>query len=207
MKRALNRHRARGVAAVEFALILPLLVLMVLCVIDLARGLQAQMIISNLSREGANLASRGSLQLADSSQAIIESLVNSAPPLDMNNRGMVYITRVAGYKGSGTTVRNIVLEQYRWDDQTNKLGYANSGYKPTSAVYTCTNWGTDGACDSIGSGTSAPTAPLMTGALADGDVIYAVEVFYNFNMIFSSRKVGTLSTQAIGPNLYSMTVF
>lgn len=200
-------RRSAGVAAVEFALVLPILLLLLLCVVDFGRAIQADMILLNLSREGANLSSRGALSLQNSSQAIIESLVLTAPPLDMKRRGMIYITRVMGYKGKSGTVRNVVLEQYRWDDRAKGTGYNSSAYAPASRVWNCPNWGSDGGCANIGSGDDAPTVDLMPGALADGDVIYAVESYYNFNMFFGARSLGPLSVPSIGPNLYSRTVF
>ncbi len=49
----------RGQALVEFALLLPVLLLMVLGVIEFSRSLDAVHSMSTLSREGANLAARG----------------------------------------------------------------------------------------------------------------------------------------------------
>ena len=64
-----RRHlRSRGAAMVETALLLPLLVLLALPVADLARALQAQLILDAISREGASLAARGTLPLDGASQ-------------------------------------------------------------------------------------------------------------------------------------------
>ncbi len=57
-QRMKNRKKSAGTAAVEFAFILPLLVLLAIPIFDLARIIQANMILINISREGANLASR-----------------------------------------------------------------------------------------------------------------------------------------------------
>ncbi|MFA9219131.1 MAG: TadE/TadG family type IV pilus assembly protein [Sphingomonadaceae bacterium] len=200
-------RKMAGLAAVEFALLLPILMLLLVGVIDVARAVQANMILINLSREGANLAARGTLQLVDNSQAVIGSVAASAPPLDMNNRGMIYITKVMG-KTSGSTTRSVVLEQYRWDDSKNVRGYRVSGYAPGSKIWSCSNWasGSDGTCV-VPSGSNAPGVTLMSGSLADGEVIYVVESFYKFNMAFSGFKLGTLSLPTLGPDLYSMTVF
>ncbi|RYE75018.1 MAG: hypothetical protein EOO80_16025, partial [Oxalobacteraceae bacterium] len=50
-----HARRQHGVAAVELALLLPMLVVLLLCAIDGARALQANIIITNISREGANI--------------------------------------------------------------------------------------------------------------------------------------------------------
>jgi len=202
-----TRQRSRGIAAVEFALLLPILLVLFLALIDVARALQANMIIINLSREAANLASRGKLQLSDNAQTIIGQVAASAPPLDMNKQGMIYVTRIMGSTTNGVT-KSIVLEQYRWDDSVNNQGYRVSGYAPASKVWTCSNWnsGTAGAC-LVPTGNNAPAVAMMSGQLLDGEVIYVVEVFYKFNMLFQSFSFGTFVTPVLGPDFYSMTVF
>ena len=201
------RRRVCGLAAVELALLMPLLLVLLFSLVDIARGMQANMILINLSREAANLSSRGKLQLSDNAQTIIGQVAASAPPLNMNQLGMIYITRVMG-QTSGSSTRSIVLEQYRWDDSVNNRGYRVSGYAPTSKIWSCGNWasGIAGTC-SVPTGTSAPVISLMSGQLADGEVIYVVEAFYKFDMVFSLFSIGSASTAAVGPNLYSMTVF
>jgi Flp pilus assembly protein TadG len=205
--RSLFQRRAAGVASVEFALLAPILIVMFFSLVDIARAIQANMILINLSREGANLAQRGKLSLSDSNQVIIGQVAASAPPLDMNHLGMIYITRIMG-SGTGSASRSLVLEQYRWDDSVNNRGYRISGYAPTSKVWTCSNWasGVAGTCV-VPSGSNTPAVSLMSGTLNDGEVIYVVETFYKFNMLFGLVKFGAASTSSIGPNLYSMTVF
>lgn len=207
MRRPLHRQRSRGIAAVEFALLLPILLLLFIALIDVARALQANMIIINLGREGANLASRGKLQLSENAQAIIGQVAASAPPLDMNKLGMIYITRIMGSTANGVT-RSIVLEQYRWDDSVNNRGYRVSGYAPVSKIWTCGSWASTpaGSCV-VPSGNSAPAVSMMSGQLLDGEVIYVVEVFYKFNMLFQSFRFGSWSTPTLVPDFYSMTVF
>jgi len=207
MRTARIVRRAAGIAAVEFALILPILVILLIGLVDMARALQANMILINLGREGANLASRGKLQLSENHQAIIGQVAASAPPLEMNTRGMIYITRLMG-SGTGSASRTLVLEQYRWDDSKNNLGFRVSGYAPASKVWTCGNWasGTAGVC-AVPSGVNAPGVSLMSGTLSDGEVIYVVETFYKFNMLFQTFTFGTVRTPTLGPDFYSMTVF
>ena len=200
------RHHARqrGLAAVEFALLLPLLLLLLFGTIDAARALQANIIMVNIGREGANLVARGSTQLETGSQDIIYALMASAPPLDVKRQGMVYITRLMGV-ASGKTTRNVVIDQYRWDDAARNLGYRASGYAPASAVYTCTSW-SGGQCSGINS-KNRPSSTVMDGKLGDGEVVYVVETFYRFDMFMTAFATDTLSLPTFGPDLYSMTVF
>jgi Flp pilus assembly protein TadG len=61
MKRRLGGRtgRDRGAAAVEFALLLPLLLLIVFGIIDFGRALNAQITLTQAAREGARLAALG----------------------------------------------------------------------------------------------------------------------------------------------------
>ena len=199
-----RRSRQRGLAAVEFALLLPILLMLLFGMIDAARALQANIIITNLSREGANLVARGSTQLETGSQDIIHALMASAPPLNVNQQGMVYITRVMGVVKSGVAT-SVVLDQYRWDDAARGLGYSVNQYKPVSKVYDCTGW-LGGKCSGISS-TARPVVGLMSGQLADGEVVFVVETFYRYDMLLSTVATTALSLPTLGPDLYSFTVF
>jgi hypothetical protein len=197
-------RRHAGIAAVEFALVLPILLLLLLGVIDAARALQANIIVVNISREGANLVARGGTQLETGSQDIIYALMASAPPLNVNSQGMVYITRVMGVKANGVS-RSVVLDQYRWDDAVRNLGFRANSYAPGSNVYSCTTWSAAN-CTSINAA-SRPTTPIMSGKLDDGEIVVVVETYYRYDMLISAFSIGSYSLPTIGPNLYSLTVF
>jgi len=113
-----------------------------------------------------------------------------------------------GYKDSSGAITTVVLEQYRWDDSVNKLGFRVSGYAPASKLWTCPSWNTTtGACSNIATGTNAPRISLMSGVLFEGEIIYAAETFYKFNVLFGDVKLGPVTVPNFGTNLYSMTVF
>ena len=99
-------RRQRGVSMIELALVLPVLLILVLGVIDFGRALHYSNVLINISREGANLASRyGDIGPQD----IIRALESTAEPLDMTRDGMIYITKITGRSdGRGT-----VEEQHR----------------------------------------------------------------------------------------------
>lgn len=200
-------RRQRGVAALELALLLPMLIVLLLCAIDGSRALQANIIITNMAREGANLVARGGADLEDDSQSVINAVMATAPPLNVSSLGMIYITRVMGVAtGSGTTTTSVVLDQYRWDDAATGQGYRKNGYAPTSRVYACGSWSSAAKCTSVSS-TKRPAAPVLTGKLADGEVVYVVETFYKFDMLVAGFTIGKNTLPTFGPDLYSMTVF
>ena len=198
-------RRQRGVAAVELALLMPMLVVLLLCAIDGARALQANIIITNIAREGANILSRSGVDLDDSSQDTINALMASAPPLNVNQLGMMYITRVMGEVTNGVS-RSVVLDQYRWDDAERLQGFRRSGYAPQSKVYGCSAWSSTGKCSSVNSA-SRPATSVMTGKLDPGEVVFVVETFYRFDMLVSGFTTGPSTLPTFGPDLYSMSVF
>lgn len=94
--RLLRILRSRsGQSLVELALVLPLLVALLLGVIDLSRVIYAKNTITNLSREGANLAARTQID----AEEIMTSLANTAKPLAMAGNGMMCITEVKNTGG------------------------------------------------------------------------------------------------------------
>lgn len=201
------RQNSRGIAVLEMAFMLPVLLLLTLPVIDFARAIQANQILVNVTREGASLASRAQNVTP---QDIMNSLTATTPPLQMPQRGMIYITKIMGYcatSGPGCVASNIILEQNRW------LGgwQSANGSAPVSQIWACgsssTAWGGDGSCSGIQSGAKAPTTSFMSGKLNDGNVVYVVETYYNFNMFFSDLSILDWTMPTIGPNLYSYTAF
>lgn len=180
-----------GAAAVEFALVLMLLLTLALPIIDYARVIQANAILINITREGANQASRGAELDQVNSQTIMNALAATTPPLTLGPRGAIVITEIIGVK-EGSVVTNVVRRQYKW------LGgqYA----RRSSAVFACPSWGGDGSCNIAG----APVANVMTGQLDGGEVIYVVEAFYDFNPFLSALDIGV---PVVPQDLYSITIF
>jgi Flp pilus assembly protein TadG len=78
-RRAGSGLRDRGAVAVEFALLLPLLLLIVFGIIDFGRALNAQITLTQAAREGARFASVGNL-----SAAVTTRTQNAALPLLTN---------------------------------------------------------------------------------------------------------------------------
>ena len=69
-----NTPRDRGAAAVEFALLLPLLLLLVFGIIDFGRALNAQITLTQAAREGARLDALGQPNVVSRTQAAATGL-------------------------------------------------------------------------------------------------------------------------------------
>ena len=179
-----RRHgRAGGAAAIEAALLLPVLLLLALPVADVARALQAHLILAAISREGASLAARGALPLGDASQSIMDTLAATAPPLDMRRDGMLFVTRIMG-DASGP----VVLEQHRW-----LRGEENVA----ATVAACGAWDAAGRCARPAGTVSLPDG----GAPEDGEVIHAFEAHYRFRPWFGALLPG------LDADMHALTLF
>jgi Flp pilus assembly protein TadG len=86
-----GRRGNSGVAAVELALVLPLMLIIFLAIIDFARIFDARFVITNLAREGGSLASRN----LQSTVLIITLLQKGAEPLDLKTSGKIYISQIS----------------------------------------------------------------------------------------------------------------
>ena len=89
-----NRLRSQnGLATVEFAFIVAVVALLVFGIIEFGSLIQAQAVVTNISREGGNLASRD-IAVPDE---VLDLLAESSSPLDFPNNPTqyrIYITQV-----------------------------------------------------------------------------------------------------------------
>lgn len=147
-------RQLKGQSVLELAIILPVLVLLMLGLVDLSRAIQAYNIIANMSREGANLALRAS---SSSAQQIMNSLANTAQPLAMSSKGMMYITEVRGVTRESSVVP-VINSSIGWKNRTT----------PSSTV------------------NDASVARILKDIeLRNGDTVYIFEVFYKYDSLFN----------------------
>ena len=157
----------KGQSVIELALILPVLVLLMLGLVDLSRAIQAYNIIANMSREGANLALRTSSSIDP--QDIMNSLANTAQPLAMSRKGMMYMTEVRGVVGAEAAVVPVISSKIGWNNKS----------VPSSRV-----------------DENSVSRILKDIHLKNGDRVYIFEVFYKYDSLFNpSGHYGALSPQ------------
>jgi len=88
--------RDRGAAAVEFALVLPILLLLVIGIIEFGRAYHVQTTLSNAARDGVRV-----MALQDSATAARTRVVKSAPTLDLTT-DMIKVEPTTPCSGSGS---------------------------------------------------------------------------------------------------------
>lgn len=168
-------ERQKGVAAVEMALILPFLLALVLGLFEFSQAIFINNSLTNMSREGANLAARTGTPPSD----IMNALAQTAGQLDMPANGMIYVTKILrttlGSSGKGSQV----LEQYRWQGSTLED-------PPPSQIWTCespSRWD-GGECDIVPALNSATRTATLDMMLKDNEEVVAVEVYYDYHPAF-----------------------
>jgi len=99
--------RKRGVALIEFALAIPMLIILVMGTIDIGRLIQSRMIIAGVSREGASVASRQ----ATIDPGLTNLLVASGKPLELaGSDGRIIVTRISASKDPANPNPTIVTQ-------------------------------------------------------------------------------------------------
>lgn len=165
----------KGVAAVEMAVVLPLLLVLALGLFEFSQAIFINNSLINMSREGANLATRTGTPPSD----IMNALAQTAGQLDMPGKGMIYVTKILRTTSGPPSQRSKVLEQYRWEGSTMED-------PPPSQIWTCqspSRWD-GGQCDIIPALSSATRTATLDMTLKDNEEVVAVEVFYDYDPAF-----------------------
>jgi hypothetical protein len=115
----------------EFALILPILIIMVMATVDFGRLIQTRLIISNVSREGGSIAARQTV--VDTS--LITVLKESGKPLNLIGAdGKIIITRIKSGVSAAAPNPTIATQNSRGSvarSSTISAGSANLGLGST----------------------------------------------------------------------------
>lgn len=98
--------RDRGAAAVEFALVLPVLLLLVLGILEFGRAYHVQTTLSNAARDGVRV-----MALQDNAAAAIAAVETSASPLNLADADIT-VTPAAGCSSAltGAGLASVTIE-------------------------------------------------------------------------------------------------
>jgi Flp pilus assembly protein TadG len=159
----------RGIAALELALILPILLVLAFAVIDLGRFIQARLVIANVSREGGSLATRVSTDFASSSYFtdVLNVLMSASSGLNLQADGKIYISRITAGKTSGSP---------------NPVRFAQETKGSLASLKAATTVGTTGK---LGLSNTLYAHLVFNAAQATADIaeVTVVEVFYKYRPI------------------------
>jgi len=188
------RPGMRGQSLVEFAMVMPLVLVLVLGVIEVSYALFENHLITKLAREGANLISRGT----NLGEAETSLLAATTPPVAFNAKGKLVLS-VIKLGESGANLNQPIISQRRIVGSLS----ANSvlGNPPTASYsgaphYSAVNPNNDSSVRVSGA--------LPNGlTLAAGQSVYVTEVYTRHDLITPFEKFGV----ALPANLYASAYF
>jgi hypothetical protein len=187
---------ARGQSLIEFALILPFILTIVLGVVELGFALEDQHIVTKLTREGSNLISRDT-SLQDAATAI--KLMGSAP-LNFDNgtsKVIFSVLKKGATTGSANYNQPILYQRYIYGSfpgasKINTRGSASFGPPP------------DYAATNSDSNTSLQVTNLPPNLITmPGGMIYVTEIYSRHVLITPLNRFGINVPQS----LYSIAYF
>jgi uncharacterized protein (UPF0333 family) len=186
-----------GQILLEFAMVLPLLLLIMLGVIEMSYLLHDQHILIRLTREGSNLISR-SVHISDAATAM-RSMVN--PPVDLNSdNSRLIFTVLTKYTSGANNDRVIVYQRYEIGGLAAASAFATAGPIPPSSF--------GPAPDYIALNPSYNTNLRVTNVpenldLARGRFIYVTEIYSQHTLITPFHNLGV----SLPSTLYAIAYF
>jgi Flp pilus assembly protein TadG len=117
-----------GQAMLEFAIIASLVIVIVFAIVDFGRALNQMQVMVDLTRQGSNLASRGT-SLTDSANAVVAG----DAPLNLNTSGEVIITSVTN-NASGNVITGQVAAGATSQASRIGTGVGTTASVPTAAA-------------------------------------------------------------------------
>ena len=196
MTQRLTSHR--GQSLIEFALIMPLILLMSLGVVEVGYALLDQHVVTKLTREGSNLISRD-VKINDVVTALRSM---STRPVDFNTRSRMILTvlRKGGTPGTPNYDQVIVYQRHEFGSLTGAgiqsvLQTRGAGAYRGSPNYEAVNADTD---------TNIQVSSLPASLTMErGNTIYVTEIYTRHDLITPLSGFGV----TVPSTLYSIAYF
>jgi hypothetical protein len=185
---------ASGQTMIEFALVLPLLLLLVLGVVELSYALLDQHVVTKLTREGSNLISRD-VSLQDAATAMVTM---SSPPVRFPAGATIIFSVIKQGTTTGTSNfgQNVLYQRYQYGSlaATSRLTTSGAGGFGAAPDYIANNSDSD---------TRLRVTNLPTGLMAAGGMVYVTEIFTTHALL---TPLGGLGIN-VPTTLYSIAYF
>jgi hypothetical protein len=196
--RAANRglRGSSGQSVIEFALILPLILMVVLGVVELGYALEDQHLVTKLTREGSNLISRDT-SLQDAATAL-KSMANRPVNFDDGSSRMIFsvVKRVAT-TGSANFDKVVLYQRYEYGTYpgVSKISTAGAVAFGGPPDYQAPNSDNNGNLRVTNLPANLVSVP--------GGMIYITEIFTRHTLITPFDRLGV----SVPQTLYSIAYF
>jgi Flp pilus assembly protein TadG len=185
---------ANGQSMIEFAMVLPLVILLVLGVVEIGYALLDEHVVTKLAREGSNLISRDTT-LTDATTAMVSM---STPPVAFGPSATIIFSVVKKGATTGTTNYNkdVLYQRYSYGSYaaTSRLTTAGSGSFGPAPDYIANNSDSD---------TRLQVTNLPANLVAPGGMVYITEIFTSHPLITPLSGFGV----TVPTTLYSIAYF
>jgi hypothetical protein len=194
MKRRLSAADGQGL--IEFAMVLPIFLLLVLGVIEVSYALLNQHVVTKLTREGSNLISRDTT-LQDAATAMRHMTTRPVDFSGSNSRMILSVIRRGATTGTANYNKDILYQRYQIGglSQASRLATRGSAAFGGAPDYTAANADTN---------TNLQVTNLpSTITLAPGGMLYITEVYTRHSSITPLHGFGL----SMPETLYSIAYF
>jgi hypothetical protein len=191
------RSVARGTGGqtiVEFAVVLPLLLLVVLGVVEVGYALLDQHVVTRLTREGSNLISRNT-SLQDAATAL-KSMSSRPVNFDGGSRMIFSVIKKVGTVGTSNYNKEILYQRYAYGSLSaqSALNTRGAGSFAGAPEYEAANSDND---------TNLQITNLPANLMITGGMLYVTEVYSTHVLITPLDRFGVTVPQT----LYSIAYF
>lgn len=192
MKKGLSS--SSGQSIVEFALILPLVMVVLLGVIELSYALLDEHVVTKLTREGSNLISRDT-SLQDAATAM-RSMSTRPVNFDTSSKVIFSVVRRVATTGASNFNRDVLYQRYEYGalSATSQLTTRGTGSFGPAPDYQAANSDND---------TSLQLTNLPSNLLITGGMLYVTEIYTTHTLITPFDRFGI----SVPSTLYSIAYF
>jgi Flp pilus assembly protein TadG len=189
----MKRINHRGQSLVEFAIVLPIILLVLLGVVEVGYVLLDQHVVTKLSREGSNLISRNTT--LDDAVTAVTSM--STRPVNFSNGSKLIFSVVKKVATQGTN-------NYNKEVLYQRLVYGNgTAASALSTVGTGSFTGPDHQAPNSDNDTNLQITNLPAGMVAPGGMLYVTEIFTTHPLLTPLDRFGV----TVPRTLYSVAYF
>lgn len=183
----------RGQGLLEFAIVLPLVLVLVLGVVEIGYALLDHHVVTKLTREGSNLISRNT-SLTDAGAAM---RTMSTRPVDFSSGSRIIfsVVKKGATTGTANVNKDVLYQRYEFGTLStpSKLQTLGTG-SFTGPDHEAINSDTD---------TRLQVTNLPTGLVAPGGIIYITEIYSTHTLITPFNRFGI----SVPTQLYSIAYF
>lgn len=192
--RAIRGRGERGQSLVEFAMILPLLLIIALGVAEYGYLLLDEHVVSRLAREGSNMISRD-VSLGDAAAAL-RTMSTRPVNFDTNSKVIFSIIKKGSTTGTSNYDQNVLYARYEYGvgPSTSAVVTRGSGTFGTDENHTASNSDTN---------TGLQVTSLPSNAVAANGMLYVTEIYSQHTVLTPLGRFGI----TVPTTLYSIAYF